>query len=201
MKDKLLRQQILPENLHNYFLENKYKEPQNKVLFKQGEMPVGIYYILEGSIKISKVYQKEKERVLKIAYPGDIFGLESFIDGYKYSATATVMEDSVICFMSKATLSEIIRHQPFICYNLLSKLYKYLLTSDKHIFLVSMSKVDEYLAEIEIEQKKFDVVHPIINHEEIDIQQATKLTGTSNKKERPKHKENYFQLKIKQLIC
>lgn len=198
--DNIFLHQMLPGDIHNLFLKNRNVFEKNTVLFNQGVISEGLYYLLDGSVKISRVYKKEKERVLKIAWTGDIFGIESFVENLEYAATATVMEDSVISYMSKDELAGIIRMQPFICYSLLSRLYKYLLVSEKRLFIVPIGKVDEFLAEIDTEQKKYESLNPITAHEKTDGRKHEGLPD-NNKPERQKHKENYFRLKIKQLIC
>lgn len=199
-KDSILNDLIKPSDFCKYLTNNNKQIKKNTILFNQSDVPLGMYYLINGSVKISNVCKKEKKRVLKIASEGDILGIEACIKGLSHSATAIVIEDSTICFISITDLSEIIKHHPFICFELLVKLYKYLLTEDKRIYLVSIKTVEEKLSEIISEQNISSFTNTtsdLLIHKNLKIEEKTHL----DKSVKNAQKANYFQLKIKQLIC
>lgn len=196
-KTSILHEINEPGDIRKYLTKNIKTYKNHSILFRQDNEPLGIYFIMNGSVKISKIYKKEKERTLKVANEGDIFGIEAFIKGIPHSASATVLGDSIICFISINELNTIIKEYSSIFFELLVKLFQYILIAEERIFVVSIKTIEEKLLEIFSEQKMkmpqelniFSNIQKIINKE------------TSNKSIIQSKKANYFQLKIKQLIC
>lgn len=78
------------------------------VIFREGEATKGIYFLLEGCVKIHKEWGKDKELILQFNKSGDIFGYRGMGDETIYPITATVLVESTIAFISLAFFNKLL---------------------------------------------------------------------------------------------
>ena len=108
------------EEISNHKIYNSYKEGQT--LFIQGNHPFGIYCISKGSVKLSKMTPDGKEVIVRIAQGGDVLGHRSLFTDDNYSATATALEDTDVCFIDKKFILKTIEKSPTVALNIINKL-------------------------------------------------------------------------------
>jgi CRP-like cAMP-binding protein len=125
---------------------NSYKKGQT--IFFQGNPPFGIYCVANGKIKVSKVGQDGKESILRIAGPGDVLGHRSLFGRENYSATATVIEDSMICFLDKTYIYTALKENPSIALNIIQKLSREMGVAESRNASMSQKSARERLAEL-----------------------------------------------------
>lgn len=139
------------EKLDNHKISNKYKKGQT--LFFQGNPPFGIFCVNQGKVKIAHVGPDGKESILRIASNGDILGHRSLFSEEHYSATATAIEDSVVCFIDKKYILKAIEESPTIAVNVISGLSRDMGLAEARISSMSNKNVRERLAELLITLK------------------------------------------------
>ena len=86
-----------------------YKE--SSVIFEQGDVGNGFYYIKDGLIKIVSTRSDKNERILDIAGPGLLIG-EQIIDQLPYYSTAISQADSVLYYFTKKDYENLTRKNP-----------------------------------------------------------------------------------------
>jgi CRP-like cAMP-binding protein len=133
------------KELSAHKIENTYKKGQT--LFMEGNPTYGIFCISKGNIKISKTGENGQEAIVRIATSGEVVGHRSLFTEEYYSATATVLEDSEICFIDKKYILELIQNNPSVALNLIQKLSKDLGQSETKIASFSSKNVREKFAE------------------------------------------------------
>lgn len=69
---------------------------------------------MKGSIKVYKINSVEKEFVVHIVKPLNIFADISLFDGGNYPVNAEALEESILIFIPKDKFIEIIKHEPKI---------------------------------------------------------------------------------------
>ena len=146
-----LEQAALANVSHNKVM-NFYKKGQT--IFFQGNPPFGLYCIATGKIKVSKVGNDGKESIVRIAGPGDVLGHRSLFSKENYSATATVIEDSSICFLDKNFIYTALREDPTISLTLIEKLAKDMGAAESRNASMSQKSARERLAELFLTFKK-----------------------------------------------
>jgi len=75
-----------------------YHVGKNELLFNEGDKAAGIYFVVEGSVKVHKKWG-EKELIVRFAKKGDIVGHRALGDDISFPVSATAMEPSVVCFI------------------------------------------------------------------------------------------------------
>jgi CRP/FNR family transcriptional regulator len=78
---------------------------KGKTIFREGDLVKGIFFIYEGSAKIYMRWGGEKEHILRFARSGDILGHRGFGGDHHYPISASVMEDTKVCFIGDDFLS------------------------------------------------------------------------------------------------
>jgi CRP-like cAMP-binding protein len=131
---------------------NTYKKGQT--IFFQGNPPFGLYCINSGKIKITTTGNDGKESILRIAGPGDVLGHRSLFSDDTYHATATVIEDAVICFMDKKFIYKAIETEPTVALNLIQKLSREMGSAEARSAAMAQKNVRERLAELFLMLKK-----------------------------------------------
>ena len=125
---------------------NVYKKGQT--LFFQGNPPYGLYCMSSGKVKVSKIGNDGKESIVRIVIAGDILGHRSLFTDEYYSATATALEDSTICFIDKKYVLKAMQTNPMISFNIIEKLSRDLGAAEKKVASLFQKNVRERLAEL-----------------------------------------------------
>ena len=124
---------------------NFYKKGQ--IVFYEGKRPLGIYCLNSGKIKITKNGVNGKEQIVRFVMPGDLLGIRSLIGGREYSACATTLEDSMICFIDKKIFLDILKKYPEINQCLMISLSRMLEEAENMMTSLAQKPVRERLAE------------------------------------------------------
>lgn len=134
------------EPLNKAKVENLYKKGQT--LFVEGNPPYGLFCVSSGNIKVTKTSPDGKNSIVRIATAGDVLGHRSIYTDENYSATATAMEDTIVCFLDRKFILEYLDNNSSASRNLLAKLSRDLGASENRISSFSSRNVEERLAEL-----------------------------------------------------
>jgi len=134
------------EDISNHKVTNVYKKGQT--LFVQGNHPFGIYCVSSGNIKVSKIGSDGKESIVRIVSAGDILGHRSLFTDQFYSATATALEDTKVCFIDKKYIMKTISENPEVSLEIINKLSRDMGAAESRITSMHQKNVCERLAEL-----------------------------------------------------
>ncbi|GED52351.1 Crp/Fnr family transcriptional regulator [Brevibacillus borstelensis] len=81
------------------------------IIYKQGTMGEGFYYLHKGLVKIISTTAKGNDRLLNIVVPGQIMGVQS-MDRHTHFTTAVAVKNSVVYHFSCAQFQEMLKAQP-----------------------------------------------------------------------------------------
>ncbi|MFQ5585379.1 MAG: Crp/Fnr family transcriptional regulator [Thermodesulfobacteriota bacterium] len=87
---------------------------KREVIYLEGDPCPGFYVIRTGRIKLIRSSREGKEQILKILQAGELFGMEVFHEGQRYSSTAVAMDDGDLCFISQVDFFRILEREPSI---------------------------------------------------------------------------------------
>lgn len=86
---------------------------RNQILFFEGGAAHHLFALNVGLVKMVKSLENGKERITRILFPGDLFGLEA-LNQQTYPVTAVVLEDSEICSVPREQFFGFLRSNPDI---------------------------------------------------------------------------------------
>ncbi len=124
---------------------NFYKKGQ--AIFYEGNQSHGLYCIFKGKIKLSKLGENGKEQVVRFAKTSDILGYRSLFSNEPYQATATALEDSYICHLSKEKFMALLRDNPKLSWSTMQLLSNDLKSAEQHLINIAQKSVKERIAE------------------------------------------------------
>lgn len=130
-----------------------YKKGQ--LIFLEGNRPSGLYCINKGKIKIYQIGTEGKEQILRLAKEGDIIGYRALISGEAYTASATAIEDSMICFINRKTFFDLMQENSKLSTSVMQLLSHDLKSAESKITGLAQKSVRERLAETLLMLKEF----------------------------------------------
>mgnify|MGYP000347595332 CR=1 FL=1 len=123
---------------------NFYKKGQT--IFYEGNHPHGLYCIHSGKVKISKLGEEGKEQILRLAGKAETLGYRALLGNEPYKATATALEDSYVCYLSKRQFFELITKNNNLCLNMIHTLADDLRDSEQKLLDISQLTAKERIS-------------------------------------------------------
>jgi len=124
---------------------NYYKKGQ--AIFYEGNQSHGLYCVYKGKVKLSKLGENGKEQVIRFAKTADILGYRSLFSNEPYQATATALEDSYICHLSKDKFMGLMKENTSLSWNTMQLLSNDLKSAEQHLINIAQKTVKERIAE------------------------------------------------------
>jgi len=139
---------LLPEDMDELVgqkISTVYKKGQT--IFYEGMIPTGIYCLHKGKIKITKRGIDGKEQIVRFVLEGGLLGIRSLMGGHKYSASATTLEESVVCYIDKKTFFKLSTKYPDISHCVMTLICTLLEEAEMKMTSLAQKHVRERLAE------------------------------------------------------
>ena len=117
-----------------------------ETLFFEGD-PVHSFFIVgSGRVKVFKLSPDGKEQILMVADPGDSFAEAAMFAGGCYPASATALEQSDVLIINRERFIGILRREPNLALNMISRLSELLRSLTKLVEGLSLTDVTTRLA-------------------------------------------------------
>jgi signal transduction histidine kinase len=91
-------------------------------IFKEGDPGDGVYIVQTGQVQISAIVGTGERRVFSRVQPGDFFGEMSVLDNQPRSACASAAGETVVGFVPREQMVELLTHSPGLCMTLLQEI-------------------------------------------------------------------------------
>ena len=148
---------ILSKGELDVLSENKsfisYKKGQ--MIFYEGNHPQGLYCIYSGKVKIHKLGHDGKDQIFRLAKKGNVIGYRSLLSNDNYHASATAIEDSLICYFPKAVYQNKIITNPALSLQIIKLLSSDLKLAEQKAMNMVQKQVRERIAETILMLKEF----------------------------------------------
>jgi len=96
------------------------KYARSAVIFSQGDPAADVFYMQQGSVKLSVLSRTGKEAVVAILGPGDFFGEGCLAGQSRRMATASALDASTALAIEKPQMLEMLHTQPTLATRFLS---------------------------------------------------------------------------------
>lgn len=93
-------------------LSNLKNYKKGDYIFHEGEVFMGLFIVLKGSVKIFKISNEGKEYILHFIIPPNVFGDVPLFTGGECPASVQALEDSVLLFVPKNEFLELLENNP-----------------------------------------------------------------------------------------
>ena len=109
------------------------KFPKNATIFEEGVGGDYMYVIQEGQVKVTKMSEDGREKILEILGPGDFFGEMALLDREPRSASVKTTLHCVLLALSRKDFVALLRRNPDIAMELIRVLSRRLREADEQI--------------------------------------------------------------------
>lgn len=154
--DNSFKERLNNTDFERYFkAKKKLSFHKNDIIFDDGEIPKGVYFLEKGSAKLSKSGAFGKDQILRFIKEGDIIGYRALLCGENFQAKAEAMTDVECTFMPAEIFMDLLEVDSQLSFIMLQKIAYELGESSNTITFLAQKTVRERLAEILIllEQK------------------------------------------------
>jgi CRP-like cAMP-binding protein len=124
--------------------EHVYKK--GEILFREGALPSGIFYIRQGKVKKYKVDEEGKEYIIYVANTGEVIGYHAILSEDRFPDSAAVLEESTIVFIPKEDFLQVLLQSVILNRRLLKTLSHEFAVLANSLTLFSQKSVRERLA-------------------------------------------------------
>jgi CRP-like cAMP-binding protein len=93
-----------------------------RYVFKQGDKPDGLYFIIKGKVKILKKADDDSETIIETHEPPCMFGEMAFIDGGRRAASVVTIENFKSLMLSSDNFKKLTENYPLIAINIIRKI-------------------------------------------------------------------------------
>ncbi|HTL82754.1 MAG TPA: Crp/Fnr family transcriptional regulator [Bacteroidia bacterium] len=119
---------------------------KNKILFREGTFPKGVYILKKGKVKIYKTNKEGKQAVIYIFRKGEIFGYRPLLCNEAHPASGAALEDCRISFIDKKNFSLLLDQCPVLVRKLLVNLSHEFSVLVNQVMIFSQQPVRERVA-------------------------------------------------------
>tara|TARA_R110002051_G_scaffold115026_1_gene188028 strand:+ start:24089 stop:24835 length:747 start_codon:yes stop_codon:yes gene_type:complete len=95
--------------------EIKCKKGQQFIM--EGASVTGLFFLLEGKVKVIRTGLNGKEQIVRFATKGEIIGHRGFSTEETYPISAIALVDCTLCYFSKELLQTILKKCPTLTYD------------------------------------------------------------------------------------
>jgi len=121
---------------------------KGEILFDEQELPKSVFYLHEGTSKLSKQGAYGKEQILRFIKEGDIIGYRSLLCGENFQAKAEAMTDVQATKIPADLFMHLLEHDSKMSFVMLQKIAFELGESSNTVTFLAQKTVRERLAEI-----------------------------------------------------
>ena len=95
---------------------------KGEIVFREGGIPTGIYYVRTGKVKKFKATASGMEQIFYLCCEGELLGYHALLSEEYYPDSAATVEDSEITFIPKDTFLKVLRESTALSNALLKAL-------------------------------------------------------------------------------
>lgn len=138
----------LPEDEYGYLCSNMLEQKYNKgeVIFREGAVASGIYFIKKGKVKKYQVDQTGREQIIYVANSGELIGYHAILADERYPDSAATLEECIIAFIPKEDFLSALEKSTVLPRRLLKTLSHEFAVLINSISVVAQRSVKERLA-------------------------------------------------------
>lgn len=123
------------------------KFSQGELIFKEGQIPSGIYIITKGKVKISKSGFECREQIVRFAKESDLLGYRSVLSNERFSCSAVAISDTELCLFPKTFIFEMIKNNSQLALRFIKILADDMRNAEEKVMHMAQKTVRERVAE------------------------------------------------------
>ena len=175
---------------------------KNQVLYSEGSTPLGVFFLEEGEVVISKLASQGKEQVLTVVSEKEVLSCADLILNKKYNSSARATRDSTALFLPKSEFLKLIAEKQEVNYHILIQLAQEVNSLESKVISLAYKPLRGRLAETLLDLNKTggETSDTAISLSRTDLAGLTgTVTGTLNRLLCEFQKEEMISISEKQI--
>jgi CRP-like cAMP-binding protein len=123
----------------SHLIERRY--PRNTTIVEEGLAGDYMYVIREGRVKVTKLSEDGREKILEILESGDFFGEMALLDREPRSASVKTLEPGRLLALSRADFLSVLHRSPDVAVAVIQELSRRLRWADEQTSALSFQRV------------------------------------------------------------
>jgi len=142
---------------------------KNQVLYYDGDMPQGVYLILAGSIKTTKLAADGRELMTGLYKTDDYLGINALLLNETFAETAQATEDASVCLLPKDALLTLLNRYPEIGSQFIKILSNNIREKEEQLLELAYHSVRKRLAQVlvRLSRQSAETVQLKVSREEL----------------------------------
>lgn len=124
---------------------NKYKRKQ--MIYREGNHPNRVYYLIKGKVKAFKTNEDGKELVVELYGPGDFMGYVALLEGTVYNDTAQAIEETEVAVIPREEFDELINNHKELTHKFIRLLAKNIVEKENHLLGLAYNSLRRKVAD------------------------------------------------------
>ena len=125
-------------------VSKKFKN--GNLIFLEETKGENLFFVVEGSVKVTRLSKDGREVILAMLNAGDFFGEMSLLDGEARSANVIALEKTEVLSLNRDDFLVVLNDYPKIAIQLLKEMTSRLRKSDRQIVSLSLSDAEKRIA-------------------------------------------------------
>ncbi|TDQ11311.1 response regulator [Pedobacter metabolipauper] len=135
--------------LHKMIAGRKVRTVKKKqVIYYDGDTVSGIYLVLSGKVKTTKLSEDGRELLTGIYSSDEYFGVPALLLNEPYTEAAEALEDSTICLLPKEMMEELLNKYPAVGKQFIQILSNNLIEKEEQLLQLAYHSVRKRMAEV-----------------------------------------------------
>ena len=122
------------------------KFENGNLIFLEESEGKNLFFVVEGSVKVTRLSKDGREVILAMINAGDFFGEMSLLDGEARSANVIALEKTEVLSLNRDDFLVVLHQYPKIAIQLLKEMTSRLRKSDRQIVSLSLSDAEKIIA-------------------------------------------------------
>ena len=122
------------------------KFENGNLIFLEESEGKNLFFVVEGSVKVTRLSKDGREVILAMLNAGDFFGEMSLLDGEARSANVIALEKTEVLSLNRGDFLVVLHDYPKIAIQLLKEMTSRLRKSDRQIVSLSLSDAEKRIA-------------------------------------------------------
>lgn len=123
-----------------------YTYNKKHILYKEGQRPRVVYYVLSGKVKVSKANDDGKEFITNISGTGDFFGYTSILEDANYKEEAEVLEETELMLIPREDFMQLVSNDMQIAQSFIKIITKNIVEKEESLLNLAYSSLRKKVA-------------------------------------------------------
>lgn len=121
---------------------------KKQIIYYEGDTVAGIYLVIQGKIKTSRLSEDGRELLTKIYGPDEYLGMTALLSNEPYTETTEALEDSLVCMLPKDLMENLLNRYPDLAKQFISILADDVKKKEEQLLHLAYNSVRKRMAQV-----------------------------------------------------